>query len=169
MTRNFSGTRVRKQWGSVGSSIINTASTNTTGIVAGFLARDESFTVMRLIGEYWIAPGAANVINDVMAISIGIGVVSVDAATLGGTAMPDPGTEPEYPWLYYGCHLMRMASANQDALGDPSMALRRTFDVHSMRKVKPREALVVVFQFEDINGSPTYDLGWCKTRVLVGI
>ncbi len=168
MARTFSGNRVRKQWGSVGTGITTQVSANITTIVAGFLSRTEAFTVMRLIGEYTIQPGAVNVINDQCVWTVGIGVVSNDAAT-ANTSLPDPEDEPDYPWLYWASHNMSMQKAQQDSQGDPAMALRHTFDVHSMRKIKPREVLAVIIQFRDINGAPTYDLTWSKTRVLIGI
>ena len=144
-------------------------SADVTGIVAGFVTTEIGLTVLRMIGEYTIAPSGANVISDVCVVSVGIGIVSSDAATLGGTAVPDPGVEFDYLWLFWQQHIMQQQVASQDSQGDPSMALRQGYDIRSMRKLKPRESLCQIFQYQDINGIPSYDLAWGKTRVLVGI
>ncbi len=161
-------TRQRKHWVSMGTNITQQVSADVTGLVSGQVNRSSPFTVLRMIGEYSIGPGAVNVINDQCAWGLGIGVVSKDAADLGGTAMPDPIDEPDYPWLFWANHVLEMPVAQQDSLGDPRMVIRREYDVKSMRKIKVREALAQIFQFKDINGAPTFDLTWGITRVLIG-
>jgi len=163
------GPRQRKVWKGMGTAIIQTSSTNVTGLVANPLSDTLPFTVLRMIGEYWIAPFGVNTLNDACVWTLGIGVVSEDAATLGGTAMPDPEDEPDYPWLFWAQHFMRQSIAAEETGGDPTMALRRSYDIRSMRKIKPRETVAMIFQFRDVNGAPSYSLMWGVTRVLVGL
>jgi len=49
------------------------------------------------------------------------------------------------------------------------MALRQSFDIRSMRKVKPREGVAMVVQFVDITGAPTADLHTTPVRTLIGL
>ncbi len=161
------GTRMNKRWNKLGTNIAQSVSADVTGVVAGSFSYEEPFTVLRIMGEYQIFPSAVNVIDDQCAWTLGIGVFSTDAVTLGGTAMPDPEDEAEFPWLFWASHTMTMQVAQQHSNGDPQMALRRTYDVKTMRKVKPRETVVQVFQFRDIQGAPTYDLVFGRARILI--
>ncbi len=161
--------RARKKWGEIGTNVINAISADGTFITGTGLSGSDPFTVLRMIGEFMFGPGAVNVIDDVAAISFGIGVFSNDAFTLGGTAMPDPEAEPNFPWLFWSTHIFHQTIAQADATADPRMALRRSFDVRSMRKIKPREILGQVIQYRDINGAPTVDIVFGKTRVLQAV
>jgi len=163
------GARQRKQWKSMGTGISQSASTNVTGIVAGAVSDTQPFTVLRIIGEYVISPGASNVVGDQMIVSLGIGVFSLDAIALGGTAVPDPEAEPDFPWLFWASHSLSTSQTGFNTSGDPQMGLRRRYDIRSMRKVKPREGLAMVFEFRDVNGAPTIDLTWVVNRVLIGV
>jgi len=155
-----------KAWGHIGTNVIQQVSADVTGTVAVNLNRGSPFTVLRMIGEYAIFPGAVNVVDDMCAVSLGIGVFSLDAVTLGGTAMPDPEDEPQYPWLFWASHLFKQSIAAQNTDGSPAMGLRRAFDVRTMRKVARGQALAMVFQYRDISGAPTYDIAFERTRVL---
>ena len=168
MARHTTGARQRKSWVSMGNNIINVLSSDATGIVAGGVTRDEPFTVLRMIGEWCIGPSQVNVINDTCAVSLAVGVVSTDAYTVGGTAVPDPESEVGFPWLYWQSFVLNMQKAQQDSQGDPFMSIRRTFDIRTMRKIKPRESLVQIFQYRDVSGTPFFDLAWGVTRVLIG-
>ncbi len=166
MARHGTGTRLTKQWGFI-SNGVNAFTADATAI-GGTLAFTEAQTILRMIGEYTIVATTAPVAFDAVEITVGIGIVSTDAATLGGTAMPDPGSEPEFPWLFWKAHQMRWNSMTvQDT--DGSGYYRGQFDIRSMRKVKPRESLVWVFQYVDQGGTPPVNVSNVKTRVLVGI
>ena len=167
MARNFSGKRMVKNWRSFNTTITQSIAADVTGVVAGNVGLDELFTVLRILGSWHYGPGGVNVVNDAAAISVGIGLVSSDAAALGGTAMPDPEDESDYPWLYFKTVQFVQTIAQQHSDGDPRMAGRFEIDVKSMRKVKPRESLVTVFQYRNINGNPTVDLSFPRARVLI--
>ena len=168
MADRVRGPRKPKFWSFIGTNITNAVSANSTLVLgANFaMAGTDTLTVMRMIGGYLIGPGAANVLADSAAITIAIGIFSTDAVTVGGTALPDPEDEPGYPWLFWASHLFETTVAQQDSTADPRMAIRRSFDIKSMRKMKPRETLTFVMQFRDINGAPTMNIVAERTRVL---
>ncbi len=153
-----------KHWGQIGNGTPTAFTTNSTAINAGLLAFDEAWTVIRMIGEYIIAPGGVVASGDNAIIGMGIGVFSTDATAV--TAVPEPFSEPEFPWLYYAVHAFAYSGAGQDN-AISSQSVRRSFDVHSMRKVKPGESLGFVAQYVDGTGAPPLDLTFGITRVLV--
>ena len=82
-----------------------------------------------MIGEYGFFCTAAPAVLDAAHLSFGLAVVSSDAAELGATAFPDPGSEPEYPWLFWGEHIFRAQSASlSDSGREGTMQLRRHID-----------------------------------------
>ena len=125
-------------------------------------------TVVRLMGEYIVgAAGAPPTAGDAATITVGIGVVSTDAAAVGASAMPDPETEPEYPWLFWASHPLWFPTAGN--IGNNLMGgARHWFDVKSQRKLKPRESLVCVVQYGDISGTPPvrYQTGGARLLIL---
>ena len=123
---------------------------------------------MRLIGEYTIAATSAPAASDEVVIGVGIGVVSTDAAGAGSSAMPDPLGEPEYPWLYWKAHPLFFAGTDPEGAGQ-NYSLRQSFDVKSMRKLKPRESLVLVLQYLDVAGTVPITIAHGHTRVLLAI
>jgi len=163
------GHRMVKSWQSMGTNIIQSVSADVTGIVSGVVNNDHAFTVLRILGEWSFGADSVNVIDDTAAITVGVGVFSTDAATLGGTALPDPEDEPEYPWLYWKSALFEQTVAQQHSGGDPRIARVYEIDVKSMRKVKPRESLAMVFQYRDINGAPGVNIVMSRSRVLIAL
>ncbi len=97
--------RLDKEWSRLTGIIVNLTASTTT--IIGSLAFSRAQTAMRMIGEYAIGPSSAPAAGDAAVVTIGIGVVSTDAVTLGATAMPDPGDEFEFPWMYLGEHTFR--------------------------------------------------------------
>jgi len=95
-------------------------------------------------------------------------VVSSDAFAAGGGSLPDPGTtDPDYPWLYWAAHDFVFNSAALDQQLGEGVSLRRSFDIRSMRKIKPRETLAVVVEYTDTIGAPPLTFSMAPTRVLV--
>ncbi len=162
-----SGTRMSKQWGGL-SSGTSSLTGDGTSIISGSLAFLESSTILRMIGEYLICgDSTAPVAADGVVLTVGIGVFSTDAVTAGSASMLDPGDEPEFPWLYWAAHSLFFPDTSQNvSLG--ARAVRRDFDVRSMRKMKPRESLVAVVQYANVAGNPPLRVQWGQTRVLVG-
>ena len=165
MARNFgSGARMRKSW----TQILSTQAAITTDgtLGAGVIDFSVPTTVLRMIGEYGVTPTSSPVAGDDMIFTCAIGVVSTDASTLGATALPDPTNEPEYPWLYYGSHGMFFPGTEADP-SSTGGSFRQSFDVHSMRKIKPRESLAMIIQSSS-TGAPPIRFYAGVTRVLVG-
>ncbi len=161
------GQRQRKHWHDL-EGARGTFVADAIILMATFASEaGDPYTVLRMFGEYAIAPTTAPVATDSCLITLGVGVVSTDAATLGGTAMPDPEDEPDYPWLYWMSHALHFPTTSVD----PSVAsgsVRKSFDVGSMRKVAPRQSLVVVAQYSDIIGTPPITVTMGSFRFLVG-
>ncbi len=166
MARNFrgSGSRMPKHWAAIGNITPTVFTVGSTNINGGLLAFDEAWTVMRLIGEYIIGPDAAPVVGDHCNITVAIGVFSTDSTAT--TAIPDPFAEPGYPWLYWASHSFAFEEASLE-VGSQRHAVRRQFDVHSMRKVKPSESLGIVAEYTDGSGAPLMAISYARTRVLV--
>ncbi len=161
--------RQHKRWVQMGTNTRNAIAADGTFLVSQDVSRDEPFTVLRMIGEYSVGPSGVNVINDAVAIGFGIGVVSSDAFVVGGTAVPDPIGDVGYPWLFWSNHMFEQTIARQESEGDPLMALRRTFDIRTMRKVSPGQSVAQIFQYVNISGNPTIRINWGITRVLIGV
>ena len=161
---------MRKHWvGQVGTAVNMTASaTNLLQQVGGTGGLGDAFTVLRMLGEYVIFPTAAPEAGDESEVCVGIGVVSSDAATVGNAAMPDPCDEPEYPWLYWASHSIGYSgTAVNENLG--SGVVRVSFDIKSMRKIKPSESLVSIVQNAPVGsaGSPPMTIVVGGLRVLL--
>ena len=159
------GQRQRKHWHDLPATLINlTASSTGAG---GAFATVDPFTVLRMIGEYVIGPTSAPTALDACRVSVAIGVVSSDASAAGAASLPDPQDESDYPWLFWADHPFFFPVADADPDSAPT-AVRRTFDIRSMRKIKPRESLQVVFQYGNITGDPPITVVMGQTRFLVG-
>jgi len=96
------GRRMAKHWHSIAAS--TAAATVDVTTIGAVLALDGPWTVIRMIGEYCIFPTNNVVAGDHAEVSVGIGVISSDAAAAGSASAPDPGSEPEFPWLYWSSH-----------------------------------------------------------------
>ncbi len=166
MARHGGGNRMGKEWRFL-PGVKSDMTANAT-FIGSSLAFTSAATVLRMIGEYVIAPTSAPTALDEVIIAAAIGVVSSDAAAVGSSAMPDPNAEPEYPWLYWASHDFYFPGADPEA-AIASASVRKTFDIRSMRKIKPRESLVWVFQYADGTGTPPMTLGMGNVRILVGL
>ena len=155
-----------KQWGNIGSGA--TAFTVDSTSLQAALAFGEAQTIIRMLGSYVIGPSAAPAATDSCIVSLGIGIVSSDAAAVGATAMPDPGGEARFPWLYWANHNLVYRSTEVDS-SSPAGAVRVDFDIKSMRKVKPSESIVFLGQYENISGDPSVFLHTGRVRLLLAI
>ncbi len=164
MTDRFRGPRMSKHWHALNGGETHFVA-NATSLTSAFVFEADPGTVIRMLGEYVISPTAAPTVADAATLTVGIGIVSADAAELGATAMPDPSTEPEYPWMYWASHAVHYASTEVDP-SSRAGSIRHSFDIRSMRKFKPREALAFVVQYEDTAGNPPLTFMAGKTRIL---
>jgi len=157
--------RMAKEWSKISASVNNLTGGGTTA--GGSLGFAIPGTVLRMIGDYYLAPGNATIVaGDAATVTIGIGLVSSDVVALGATAFPDPADEPEFPWLYYRSHGLFFGQGTDDP-GNAGESVRIAFDIRTMRKFKPRESLVWAVQYEDDGGAPAIRLGIGHVRVLI--
>ncbi len=163
------GTRMGKQWLGIPSITLNMTANGTN--LGARTQSTTSQTVLRMIGEYncTFTPEGAVADGDECRIGLAIGIVSSDAFEAGITAVPDPVGEPEYPWLFWAEHSFAALEATDIQRSAEVGNLRRSFDIRSMRKMKPRESLVWVVQYVDSVGTPPYTVQISATRVLIGL
>ena len=166
MANRHAGPRQAKQWDAIPG--ISQELTTATTFLGGSLAFAAPLTILRMLGEYTLGPSPTPVADDFCSITVAIGVVSTDAFAVGATAMPDPAGEEEYPWLFWAQHPLFFPAATVDQPG-PYAGVRHTFDIRSMRKMKPRESLAVIVSYSDLNGLPPVRWIMGSTRVLVGL
>ena len=155
---------MRKHWvGVVGAAQDFVAdSTILMQQVGGTGGLADAFTVLRMLGEYIIFPTNAPVAGDEAELCVGICVVSSDAATVGSASMPDPCDDHGYPWLYWASHPIGFNGTSVVA-ALASASVRHSFDVKSMRKIKPSESLVTIAQFSNVSGG-----GDPPTTIVIG-
>ncbi len=160
------GQRQAKAWDNIPGAQIVMAADGTFSTAS--LLFGEPFTVLRMIGEYQIRSTGNVTALETAVVTVAIGVVSTDAVT--AAALPDPGEEPEFPWLFWRAHTLYFGGSQSP--GDAKSGaghVRASFDIRSMRKVKPRESLVWVAQYADIVGAPALTIDQGQVRVLLGI
>ena len=163
MPRRGHGNRMPRAWSALsGISIAFTSNSTANGGALNFTTPS---TIVRILGEYTASLAGTLAANDEAVVTVGIGIVSTDASALGATALPDPGDEPEYPWLYWAAHdLSTQLGAATDNLGNTFV--RQRVDVKGQRKIRPGQSLKVVAQYQDSVGTPPIDLEIAPMRVL---
>ncbi len=169
MADRVRGPRQRKHWHSLGSSTVAALTGAGTTLLDSLSDADnDPFTVLRLIGELVIAENDTGiVVADACQITVGIGVVSTDAAAVGSTAMPDPAAEADYPWLWWYAGSFLFPEASLGVRGGTAGQARIRIESSAMRKVGPRQSLVAVVEYVNAVGDPPMDMLF-STRVLVG-
>ncbi len=111
--RTFRKTIDFKQWSNIPGLIASISTDQLLG--GGILNFAEPATVLRMIcGGGLIRFDSTKQIGDRFDFGYAIGQVSSDAAALGVTALPDPLSEPEYPWLYWKTFTLESQSAADD-------------------------------------------------------
>ena len=103
---------------------------------------------------------------EIAVITLGVGIVSSDALAVGATAMPDPAGEPDYPWLWWYPMLLCSGVAS-DTVGLYPRGWNINVESKAMRKVGPRQSVVLLAEYVGISGTPDYDVGG-SIRFLVG-
>ncbi len=164
MADRHGGPRMAKEWAIIPGGLLDFTA-DATQIGSSILNLGPA-TVLRMLGEYAIGPVTAPVTLETAELTVAIGVASSDAVALGASAMPDPADEPNYPWLYWAQHSLFFTTTNLDPAGETA-SVRHGFDVRSMRKIKPRESLVMVVQMTRVSGTPDLRIVLGSTRVLV--
>ncbi len=161
--------RKEKQWAGIPSIEIDLSTFGTfSGVSLAFSSKQ---TVLRMLGEYLITSRSTLANNDQAFVGVGIGKVSTDAFNVAAAAaLPDPISEPEYPWLYWASHPFQATGTAADN-GDQSLniAHRQSFDIRSQRKFSPGESLVMVVQAVDLAGAMPLTIVLAGVRVLVTV
>lgn len=164
------GARQRKEWKSLGAGGIDATLSSAGNNLMVNNPFGEPCTILRIIGEVTVSFAVQTLVaGDAANITMGIGIVSSDAATVGSTAMPDPVSDPGFPWLWwYSTQLRNMSVTTESLFADGAGYARIRVESKAMRKVSPSESLVVVAEWTDINGAPIVNVDWAGARFLVG-
>ena len=170
MARSFAAKR-RKEWSSMGNSSL--AFTASSTAVGGNLAFGTGgFTVLRLRGEILVTltAGGTFAAGDQALLTMAAGMVSTDAATLGATAVPDPGTTEDigFPWIWWYQTVITAFSNSAESTNE-GISNRIVVDSSAMRKVDTRQSLIWVFQYEDVAGAPPVTVMQANCRVLLAL
>ncbi len=166
MADRFRTPKMAKEWSNIPGASVDVSGFGT--FVGGNLAVSVPGTVIRMLGEYTITSRATLAALDSALVAVAIGFVSTDAATVGAASMPDPNSEPEFPWLYWASHPLSSTGAGSDNSDQTNgISVRKSFDVRSMRKFKPGRSLIVVIEAIDTAGNMPITVTLGATRVLI--
>ncbi len=139
-----------------------------TSMAAGVLSFTGPGTILRCRGFVQAHFDSTAQISDTMTLTFGLGLVSTDAAVVGSSAMPDPGGNSDYPWLWWGSMRLRSElAAGPSAWG--ISAQRLEIDTKAMRRIKPEQTLVLVVEAASASGAPETVIEFGQTRVLIGV
>ncbi len=155
-----------KEWDAIPQLTAEVGSDTT--LAGGGLAFLGSATILRCRGYVEAHLDETKQVGDLAGVVFGLGIVSSDAHALGSTALPDPASEPEYPWLWWGViQLEAYVAAGEESWG--STAQRLEVDTKGMRRIKPGQTLAWVAQTRGLSGAPVTRVIMGQTRVLIGI
>ncbi len=165
--RFFNKTIDRKEWASIGG-LVTSLSASIGTIIGSSLAFLAPFTILRCRGQFLVTFDETAVANDKAVFGMGLAVVSTDAATAGAGSLPEPISDPEYPWLYWTDFdlLTLVSSASGSAWGTNNRLVQ--YDTKAMRKVKPGQSLVWIAESVNTVGDPVLEILAGRTRVLLG-
>jgi len=166
MARGHGGRRIDyKQWTVVGATQAS-FTTDGTG-VGGSLGFAVPGTILRCRCFISALMDSNSQVGDDMGLTFGLGIVSTDAVAAGSGSLPDPGDEPEYPWLWWGDMVVHSETTTPISSWGPHAQLLQV-DTKAMRRVKPGQSLVWVIQRSGTSGAPTVIIDIGQTRVLFG-
>ena len=164
--RGFHKTIDYKEWSEVPALI---TAVSAAGTVAGAsLGFARPATILRVRGFVQAQFDTTLQLADRMLLTFGLGVVSTDAFAVGAMALPDPGAEPEYPWLWWGQIFLLATQANVPGQSWGPDAMRLEVDSKAMRRIKPGQSLVWAVEISIVVGAPVVDILFGQTRVLIG-
>ncbi len=103
----------------------------------------EPETFLRVRGEIYVELNGSAV-NERATLACGLAVVSARAAAVGTTAIPRPGSEGVYPWIWHGW--MNVSTLQEAAVVPDAAFSRLSVDSKAMRKVKEDEVIILAFE-----------------------
>ena len=145
------------QVGPGGDTVTNFSSSQITILNAGAFAVLDGNTVVRLRGEFTAFLRSATAANDGYTGAFGIGITTLDAFTIGATAIPGPLDELDWDgWLYHrfftltasGPIVAAAVSISTDLAQPVASGLRIDVDSKAMRKLPENMGL---FAALDVN------------------
>ena len=154
-----------KQWSSSPGLVLSTAGNST--FLSGSLGFTFPATLLRFRSSVTVAFDETKQIADQAIITFGLAILSTDAVVSGSGSVPDPGTETEYPWIWWKeFFLQSFIAAAAEEWGSTNRSAE--VDSKAMRKIKPGESLVMVGEVSNSSGAPVIDLHIGQVRVLIG-
>ncbi len=132
------------EWFNMADSLSNLDNAEGSVIVGptGLLA-STALTIFRARGKILgiLDTGA---VDERVIVEIGLAVVGAPAFTAGVASLPTPVTEDQYPFFWRG--QLAMSSGAEAAVITDGLFDRVEIDSKAMRKMKPDEAIVLVFE-----------------------
>jgi len=156
-----------KQWQAL-PGLVTTVAAAQTFLGSGALNFLQPGTILRVhCPNLLVMFDATKQVGDEISVSMGLGVFATDAVAAGAASMPDPANEPEFPWMMWDQFALKAElAAGEEALG--SSVIRRSYDIKSMRKIRPGQTLTWVVQTGTVTGAPQTLYHMNTNRVLFG-
>ena len=154
-----------KAWLGMTAVDLTTASAGTN--IGGRIDFIAPGTILRYHGYVQAHMDATKVADDTIVLGFALGIVSTDAAAVGGVSIPDAFGDPDYPWLWHGTMFLQSelaAAAESWGLS----AQRLEVDTKAMRRFKPGESLVWSVESATVAGAPATHMTTGFGRVLIG-
>jgi len=125
----------------------------------------DTLTAVRLIGDLTVQYRIATTLVDSLSIvDVGVGVASVEAFAAGGSSLPSPSIQSQYPprgWIYVDS---QPVSQKAESTGVLERVARFQFDIRAMRKIDKGVLFMIVEQNDITVGGAMEIIG--RTRVL---
>jgi len=156
-----------KRWDSL-LALRQAFATVGTRFASGSIPFTESATILRCrLTDCLVFLDNTQQAGDQMSVIFGLGIVSTDAFVAGAGSVPDPGGEPEYPWLWWGRYSLEGdVAASSPGLG--TNVVRFSADTKAMRRIRPGQSLVWIVEASAVAGAPNTIVSMGQTRVLIG-
>ena len=127
----------------------------------------DMLTVTRIIGDFKVmySPNLT-IVDSLSIVDVGIGVVSRDAFTVAGTAMPSPNTVLDFPtrgWLYVATQAV---SQQAESAGVVNEQAHFKFDLRAMRKIDKGVLFITLLQADILVGGSMRVVGRVRSLCL---
>ncbi len=147
-----SGRRVDYEWSgndAFGGQINSDATTAFTIVTMGFAG-----TLMRCRGRIRASLNGP-VDGDKTVVACGLIIVTEEQLASGPSAMPDPATDLDAEWIWYGSLLLMCQEIVDTASGQVVDTLE--IDTKAMRKFKSSQSIVLIERNVDVSGVAIVD------------